>query len=531
MHSATSRRGSQPFTRMAPRRRAVLRPMLLAALVSACGGGGSTAEGNRAPVASGAAVLAIQDTALAVALVASDADGDALTYQVVTPPVHGSLTGTPPALSYAPASGFAGADAFTFTASDGQATSAAATVAVTVFPASGPAVPGGLAIDQRVIELLRLRGMEGGASLAIAKDGKLVLARGYGWADAPSRTPFAPDALSRIASISKTVTMAAVMHLVEGGQLGLDDKLLARLPAFATPAPLDHRTADITLRQVLGHAAGFPATGDYNPMQMQGAVMNDLHLTAPPTCAEVLRWWLGRYSLAYAPGTSHAYSSIGYCALSLVVEGVTGQGYQAYVRESVLAPMEIHDMRFAGTHWEDRAPGEVTYHSTGGAASVFPGDPAIVPYPYGTFSVPAYAGGGAWIASAVDLVRLLDGLEGRGRPPFLAPSSWSLALTNQWPGFGYGLGIDFWQAPGAGALWKGHSGWFGASPLVYALRSDDGWAFALILNSAPPAYDNVEALEEFGPVVFDAIAAGFTGSATDLYPDFPSPVLGPYEGR
>lgn len=513
-------------------RRALSGVVAAAALALACDDEPTPREepgANARPVAAGATALTVQETAMAVTLTATDADGDPLTFNVVTPPSHGSLTGTPPALTYLPAAGYAGSDTFTFTASDAREASDPASVSVTVYPATGPDVPGRVTIDLRMAALLLSRGMVGGASLAISRNGALVLARGYGYADAESKTPFEPGSLSRIASVSKTVTMAAVLHLVEGGVLGLDDRLLDHLPAYATPAPLDARTADITLRQVLGHAAGFPGTGDYNPLQMQATVMADLDLAAPPSCGEVFRWWLGHRSLAYAPGAGHAYSSIGYCALSLVVEEVTEQDYQAYVRETVLAPMGIHAMRFAATHREDRAPGEVTYHSTSRSPSVFPGDPLTVPTPYGSFAVPAYAGAGAWIASAVDLTRFLDGIEGRGRAGFLSPGSMALALTDQWAGFGYGLGIDFLLDAGSGTLWKGHTGWFGTSPEVLALRSDSGWAFALILNSSAssaPTYSNVDAFLDFIPIVRDAIASGLDGATEDLYPSLPSPELG-----
>lgn len=74
------------------------------------------------------------NTAIPLSLVASDPDLDVLNYQIATPPVHGTLSGTPPQLTYTPASGFSGTDVFSFTASDGYLTSVPATVAITVLP-------------------------------------------------------------------------------------------------------------------------------------------------------------------------------------------------------------------------------------------------------------------------------------------------------------------------------------------------------------------------------------------------------------
>jgi hypothetical protein len=89
---------------------------------------------NRPPTAAVQSVSTEQGTDLPITLTGSDPDGDPLTFEVVTPPAHGSLLGTGPALTYRPAPGFAGRDAFTFRASDGELVSAEATVAIEVVP-------------------------------------------------------------------------------------------------------------------------------------------------------------------------------------------------------------------------------------------------------------------------------------------------------------------------------------------------------------------------------------------------------------
>ncbi len=87
---------------------------------------------NRAPSAAAQSSSTPANKAVAVTLTGSDPDGDALTYRVVTQPAHGSLSGTAPKLTYTPNKDYSGPDSFTFTVSDGQATSAAATVVITV---------------------------------------------------------------------------------------------------------------------------------------------------------------------------------------------------------------------------------------------------------------------------------------------------------------------------------------------------------------------------------------------------------------
>ena len=93
---------------------------------------------NDAPVANPASVVADEDVPLALTLSATDVDGDALTFVVVTPPAHGTLSGSGPALTYTPAPDYFGPDGFTFRASDGLLSSGVASVGITVRPVNDP---------------------------------------------------------------------------------------------------------------------------------------------------------------------------------------------------------------------------------------------------------------------------------------------------------------------------------------------------------------------------------------------------------
>ena len=87
---------------------------------------------NHAPVAQNVSASTPFETPVGVTLVATDADGDPLTYAVGTGPAHGTLSGTAPNLTYTPAGGFSGSDSFTYTANDGQVSSNVATVTIRV---------------------------------------------------------------------------------------------------------------------------------------------------------------------------------------------------------------------------------------------------------------------------------------------------------------------------------------------------------------------------------------------------------------
>ncbi len=89
---------------------------------------------NHAPVAVARSVSLAEDSSVTIALTATDQDGNSLTYSVVSGPSHGSLSGTPPNVTYRPDANYNGSDSFTFTANDGKLTSAAAPVSITIAP-------------------------------------------------------------------------------------------------------------------------------------------------------------------------------------------------------------------------------------------------------------------------------------------------------------------------------------------------------------------------------------------------------------
>ncbi|MDQ8179583.1 Ig-like domain-containing protein [Pelagicoccus sp. SDUM812005] len=99
----------------------------------------SVLNANAVPVADAQDVVLDEDTSSPIALTGSDADGDALSFVIVTPPANGSLSGTAPDLVYTPEADFGGSDHFTFVVNDGRDDSAEATVSITVTPLSDDA--------------------------------------------------------------------------------------------------------------------------------------------------------------------------------------------------------------------------------------------------------------------------------------------------------------------------------------------------------------------------------------------------------
>ena len=117
---------------------------------------------NDAPTATAQQVTTDEDTAKAIVLTGADIDGDALTFMVVTPPAHGTLSGTAPNLTYTPALDYNGPDSFTFKVNDGKVDSAPATVNITVRPvADAPrAIAQTVVTDEDTPKQITLRGVD-----------------------------------------------------------------------------------------------------------------------------------------------------------------------------------------------------------------------------------------------------------------------------------------------------------------------------------------------------------------------------------
>ena len=243
--------------------------------------------------------------------------------------------------------------------------------------------------DRLISEFMDKRDLPGGA-IAVVKDGRLVFARGYGLADIQSQEPIQPDSLFRIASLSKQVTAVAVLKLVEDGKLDLDARAFEILSDFREPegSTRDPRLDQITVRHLLHHAGGWDKNESYDPMWSVWRTEEGIGALPPITCSDVIHFMLGQ-PLDFDPGTRYAYANFGYCMLGRVIEAVSGQEYEEFVREHVLKPIGIARMWVGGTRLEERLDDEVRYYPWRGqdpAWSVFPDGPSQVPWPYGGFT-------------------------------------------------------------------------------------------------------------------------------------------------
>ena len=362
------------------------------------------------------------------------------------------------------------------------------------FAAEKDAIAPAAAFDKAVEEFMKERNVPGGA-LAVARNGKLVYARGYGWAVREAKAAATPNSLFRIASLSKPITAVAVLKLVEGGKLDLDAEvfdLLALGSQLPKGAMLDDRWKRITLRHLLHHTAGWDRDKSGDPMFKSREISKSLGEPPPATPAQIIRWTLGR-PLDFDPGARYSYSNFGYCLLGRVIEKASGQPYEKFVQQSVLVSAGVRRMRLGASLERGRAEDEVRYYTSDDSKtnSVFTGSKDSVRRPYGGFFLEAMDAHGGWIGSAVDLVRFVTALDDPRRNPLKKPESlrWLFEapaapvaretdgrLKDQW----YACG---WQVrpvrDAAANHW--HSG---SLPGTYTLlvRRWDGIAFAALFN-------------------------------------------------
>ena len=362
-----------------------------------------------------------------------------------------------------------------------------------------------------------------GASVAIAKDGRLLFAKGYGVADVESRDPVAPDSLFRIASISKPITAVAVLKLVEEGQLGLDEHVFTILDEFSPPegSVTDPSIKEITVRQLLQHSGGWNRERSFDPMWSVGRIGRGLGVPKPVSCRDVITFMLGR-PLDFEPGSEYAYSNFGYCLLGRIIEEKTGLSYEKYVKESVLEPMGIAHMSVGGTLPEDRARGEVTYYSFPGqglAHSVLPGTPDMVPWPYGGFHLKMMDAHGGWVGSVIDLLRFVTSVDGSRDPRFLEPETVALMVERpasplwQRTPYYYGMGWSI-RPMGEEATWWHNGSQPGSVSLL--VRTYHGYAWSVLFNSRPEEWSRFA--NEVNQLMWRALQQVPRWPSEDLFP-------------
>lgn len=158
-----------------------------------------------------------------------------------------------------------------------------------------------------------------GVSLAVVKDGKPLIMKGYGLANIEHQVPVKPETIFQSGSVGKQFTATAVMLLVEDGKIGLDEKIGKYL------GEIPDAWANITIRHLLSHTAGMT---DYP---------QDFDFRRDYTEDEILKR-AKEIPVAFKPGEKWQYSNLGYVTLGIIIGKVTGKFYGEFLQERIFKP-------------------------------------------------------------------------------------------------------------------------------------------------------------------------------------------------
>lgn len=288
-----------------------------------------------------------------------------------------------------------------------------------------------------------------GLALAIVKKGRVLAAKGYGFANVEHHVPVGPETIFQSGSLGKQFTAAAVMLLVEQGKVGLEDPVTKFFPE----APDSWQK--ITVRHLLTHTSGIP---DYEGIKEGPAAID---LRRDYTEDELARVAFG-LTLEFPAGTRWNYSNTGYLLLGIIIRKASGQFYGDVLHERVFAPLGMVSARVISE--ADIVPNRAAGYRL--EEGVLKNQGWVAP----TLNTTA---DGALYFSVRDLIAWDKGLRSGA---ILSPRSWAqvydpvkLKSGNPYP-YGFGWDVDRLH----GQLWLHHGGaWQGFQSYISRYLGDE----------------------------------------------------------
>jgi len=283
-----------------------------------------------------------------------------------------------------------------------------------------------------------------GLSLAIAKDGQMIKREAFGFADLERKEALHLAHRFRIASVSKPITSTAIFLLLERGKLKLDDLVFGDRGHLKIDGP-----DAITLRHLLIHTSGGWTNDSSDPMFKKIELGH----------SELIAWALKEYPAKNPPGEVYAYSNFGYCLLGRVIEKVSGQSYETFVRENVLKPCGAEGMSIG------KGEREVRYYSERRPETF-------------KMNIARMDAHGGWVGSPSEMVEFALRVDGFVQPVDLLKESSRKEMTK--PGEVHSSYACGWGVNRVGNYWHGGS-LPGLSSLL--VRTASGYCWAACANT------------------------------------------------
>jgi CubicO group peptidase (beta-lactamase class C family) len=304
-----------------------------------------------------------------------------------------------------------------------------------------------------------------GVSIAVAQNGRIVFARGYGFANLEHSVPVSPETVFHIASISKNIEAGAILQLMEQGKLKLDDEVTKYVPE----APVHGK--HVTLRQLLNHTSGI-----YSFTSLPNAGANErLDLSH-----EQVLGLIKDMSFDFEPGSSWRYDNSGFYLAGMAIEKVTGTDYGTYVREHVFQPLAMMSAQLC---YANMLVPRLASPYKADHGRLVPADPISWKLPFAA---------GAVCGTASDLLKWQMSLD-EGR--FISRASVALmqspTILTDGTEIDYGLGTRLGRFEGHRVF--GHTGGGGGFTAVLESFPDDRVAIAVLINTGDASATSVAA--------------------------------------
>jgi CubicO group peptidase (beta-lactamase class C family) len=321
-------------------------------------------------------------------------------------------------------------------------------------PAGASASGQAAAVDAVVQKAMQTRQFPG-ASVAVIKDGAVVLAKGYGTSDVEKSTAATGQTVYQLASVTKPFTAMATLMLVEDGKLSLDGKVTGILPGL--PAAW----APVTVRHLLTHTSGLKS---YTDVFREKKIADSQVFTRDEILALVKD-----APLAFTPGERYAYCNTGYYLLGMIIEKVSGRPYAAFLGDRIFTPLGMTSTSI--DDYADARPVRARGYATANGQTTL----AAHTHPTQPFSA------GALVSTVVDLAKWDAALSAR---KLLKPASYDLMWTPQRLNDGkpstYAMG---WQVePYRGHARHGHGGGISGFSTFFARFPDDKVTVIALVN-------------------------------------------------
>ncbi|MGE0665189.1 MAG: serine hydrolase domain-containing protein [Sphingomonadales bacterium] len=373
------------------------------------------------------------------------------------------------------------------------------------------------ALMQRYVDEKKMAGM----TIAIARDGKVAYLRSAGMADIAAKRPMQGDTIARYYSMTKPITAVAALMLVEEGKLRLDDELTDYLPEFKDVKVYAGKNADgtmkleapakpIRVRDLFTHTSGFTYAdmGDQTPV---GGAYEKADLMRPDRTLEDFSKLVATLPLRVQPQTDYTYG-VSTDILGRVIEVVSGQPFDVYLKERIFGPLGMTDTDFTVPPDKLDRFAEIYEMAPGGGIEPDKDDDPRIRFRQGA---KFHSGGGGLVSTVGDYLRfcqmLLNGGELDG-VRILSPKTIELmtapqldddqlAFMNKFmPGYNTGLGVavltDLGRSQLPGSI--GEYNWAGAASTVFFIDPREKVIAILITQLFPglryPVREELKAL-------------------------------------